>query len=142
MPVTGADLLEPQGPIASSFFPEEDGDAAVTARLDSYLTDGYARVQDWTLDNPDAIVDADEASEAWALHRAYNAVYLRMSSNPANASVGDQGSRSYLVDQIRAFQVKAAEYLEQYRATLEAGLPVDESSRVVAPGYVKNRFVW
>lgn len=142
MPVTGANLLEPQGPLASSFFPEEDGDAAVTARLDAYLADGYQRVTDWTTANPDAVVDADDAATAWALHRAYTAIHLRLSANPANASLDDQGSRYYLVSQIRTFGEKASEYLQQFEAILESALPSGEGNLVIAPNFVPNKFVW
>lgn len=142
MPVQGVDLLEPNGPVAVSFFPEDGDTATVTARLDSYLDDGYQRVQEWTTNNTGAVVDADRAAEAWALHRVYTAIHLRLASSPANASLSDQGSRSYLVDQIKAFADKAKQYLAEYTAILEMGRPGIEEAVPHGSNYVKNRFVW
>jgi len=104
--VTGAQLVAPSGEIEASLFPSLDFTDLVS-RLNSYLAEGYLKAGQTIL--------KDRAATAWAYHRAYFAVYLRMSSQPSRSELADQGSSTFHQDQALRFlelaNAKEAEFL-------------------------------
>lgn len=95
MPVAASDLRAPKGDIEDSLFPGESS-TAISARLQGYLDEGYTKAGEEAV----ASADQDAAAKAWAYHRAYRAIYVRLTSNPSTISLNDQGSSSFLVTQI------------------------------------------
>lgn len=102
MAVTAADLVAPKGELESSLFKGEDI-VADGGRLDQYIAEAVAKG-----------AASDEAVKAWAYHRTYLAVYLRMSSAPVKASLDDQGSREYDSKQAERFLARSNEMLNRY----------------------------
>ena len=119
MAITGADLIAPGGEVEAALFPGEDN-AAITARLDGYVVDAYARINAAAPGMAEA--EKDRAAEDWAYHRAFTAVFLRLSAEPARAELEDQGSRSYLVSQIQSFKTQAQEKLQEFNRRLETAV--------------------
>lgn len=101
MAVTPADLLAPNGMLESSLFPGEDP-ASLETRLNTYIVEAAART------------DNDAAVKAWAYHRAFLAVYIRLTSKPASVEFEDQGSHSYLITQIENVYRLSQEYRDEY----------------------------
>lgn len=123
MAVEATDLVAPQGKIEIGFFPGED-EIKTNERLASYLVEGYAKAGSLS-----AGAQQDAAAEAWAYHRAYIAIYTRLSITPYHAALNDQGSRTYSSQQINVFKELADEMLLLFQAqfpvqsdTVELGL--------------------
>lgn len=95
MPVAASELRAPKGDIEDSLFPGESS-TAISARLQGYLDEGYVKA---AAENVLA-AKQDAAAKAWAYHRAYRAIYVRLTANPSSISLNDQGSSSFLVTQI------------------------------------------
>lgn len=96
MPLAAADLLQPDGRVASSFFPDDDA-TALADRLDTYLTAAYAdpRVVALTTD-----AEQDAAARQWAYYRAFEAVADRVFGEAASIELSDQGARQRLISQM------------------------------------------
>jgi hypothetical protein len=75
-----ADLLSPEGPIEASFFPSDSSDD-LNARLAAYITDGSSRVGGLLA------ADQDDATQAWALWRAFDAIALRLATSFSSATI-------------------------------------------------------
>jgi hypothetical protein len=117
MALSGVDLIAPAGEIEEVLFPDEDYTELIL-RLEYYLTDGYARASGLT----DKI---DDAARAWAYHRAYKAVYLRMSASPSETTLNDQGQAVFHKDQAERFLALSEEYLEEFEDLVGSGEVVD-----------------
>lgn len=98
MAVTPASLLEPAGLVTPSLFPGE-GDATLTARLQAYINEG------------DEKTATDAGIRAWAYHRAFMAVWIRLTTNPNTENFQDQGGHSFLQSQIENVKRIADEQL-------------------------------
>lgn len=113
MAVTAADLQAPKGVIEpESMFPGLDA-VALNDRLTQYIADGVTRVG--------AILtgtDADDAVKLYAYHRAYLAVYIRLSASPNSATLTDQASYAFSSAQIKAFGDLAQRYLADFEALI------------------------
>jgi hypothetical protein len=113
MAVLPADLLSPAGKIDTAFFPGEDS-ATLQERLQAYITEGEVRAADLSAD----VAAFDSAVILWSYYRAFEAVYLRLMSTPANISIAEEGSTSYTSQQIAMFGTTA----NQFKASFEAAL--------------------
>lgn len=110
MAVTPAQLLAPQGDLEASLFPGEATDA-LNMRLQGYISEGEARTSD------------DAAVRAWAYHRAFHAVYIRLTTTPHQVSFEDQGGHSYLMSQIENVYNLSRRYLEEFNALVGTDAP-------------------
>lgn len=94
MSVGNDDLLTPKGRLfADALWPEESK-AKVNARLTAYIAEAGVKV---------AALDAakvDEATKHWCYYRAYDEVYQTMVAMPSSVSSDQEGSGSYLGQQI------------------------------------------
>lgn len=99
MPLAAADLLQPTGRVASSFFPDEDA-VALALRLDAYLAEAYADPRVTALESE----DQDAPARQWAYYRAFEAVGDRLNLEAATVSLDDQGARTRLSDQIKYWE--------------------------------------
>lgn len=143
MPLAPADLLEPKGPIAPSFFPGEDT-TALTARLQAYLDDGVARAAAAGL-GADV---SDRAVRAWAEYRVWNAIVLRMSTESASVTIQDQGARTRTNDQLKNIVQARDAALAMWNAAVPA--PDEVSDTGIVGGFVgrgtsgstANVFTW
>lgn len=136
MAITGQDLISPAGEVEEALFPGEDS-ASITARLDAYVTEAYQRINAAAPGMEEE--DKDRAAEDWAYHRVYTAVYLRLSAEPAQASLDDQGSRSYLISQIQNFRNMAHDRLQAFHGRMET---VMGGASLPPSGAVPINFTW
>lgn len=135
MAVTASDLLEPAGDLSPALFPSLDSDG-LTTLLDGYLADAATLI-------PSTIVGAayDGAATAWAYHRAYRSVALRLSRDPATAAVEGEGSSTITGEQIRTFKEEAARWGKDFDDRIgmatDPGTLAEQSSQSIA-----NSFTW
>lgn len=126
------DLLEPLGDLTPGMFPDDDA-AALTARLDGYLTRAT------TIATPAvAAEDLDDAVRAYAYYLAFRAAANLLASKPASAALQGLGSVSYSASQFQYFSERASGALLAYEALL-----IDVSANVIprtAP--TTTRFTW
>ena len=128
MAVTGADLISPKGEVDASLFPS-DGENELSERLDAFLLEAEGKKSGIS----------DEGKSAWAYHRAFRQVFIRLSNIPS-ARFDDQGELKYSDSQIQNFATLAEQYKEQWD---EISGAIDASSRISSgTGSVENKFVW
>lgn len=140
MAVAPADLTAPKGAVQSSFFPDDDA-AALSARLQLWITEGTERAED--------ISDAeanDRAVAAWAYYRAFTEFADRISAAPKTVELRDQGSRTYGDPQFEYWQKRAQGYLAEFERLLveaaqDAGT-VPSAPPVPATTSVPATFAW
>ena len=113
MAVTVADLMAPAGPLEPNFFPDAAADRVT--RLEGYLARAVTKVAG------DSVTDEDAAVEAWALHLAFQALYLIKSNAPASENLGAMGlpSQSWTDSQMRTFRQQADEWKLVYEGLQE-----------------------
>src|SRR5574337_832347 len=121
MAVTAADLLAPAGRLDPAVLWPTESLADVQSRIAAYLTDAVLRTASF------AAADIDAAVTAWVYYRAYDAVYQRIISTPASATLAEQGSYAILPGQLAAIATER----DSWRATFDALAP---SSAVVRIG--------
>jgi hypothetical protein len=131
MAIQASDLISPNGEIDSSLFPG-DADHELNDRLEAYILEAQGKV-------PGA---SDEAIQAWAYHRSYRAVFIRLSSEPAVQSLNDQGSVQVSKDQIQNFNLLADQYLAKWLELTQETSNIDASSGLGPSGSVSNKFGW
>lgn len=103
MAVKAEDLLAPAGELEPDLFPNEvkgTDRAPLLTRLSTYIADAVAKGS-----------PSDEATKAWAYHRAYRAVYISMSANPIKADEAGQGSATFDKTQADRFLALSNEWL-------------------------------
>lgn len=133
MAVAPNDLRAPKGKVEASLFPGE-ASAALDERLQAYIDDGAAKSSALTGAAKDA------ATKAWAYHRAFDAVFIRLANQPQSVSLADQGSKSYGAKQAEYFKQLAEQYGDEFSmlvvgtATVESALPPTT--------FTANRIVW
>lgn len=126
MPLAAADLLEPTGILTPGFFP---GVQDVAAHLQAYLTAAYA---DATAKGV-ADDDRDDYARSIAYHRAYLNLANRLATNPASATLVDQGSRTYSAEQLKSARALADQYGAE-AALLVPEVVAEASSRRLRSG--------
>lgn len=120
MEVTASSLTAPVGELDPAILFPADDEAAFTARCDAWIAEGTAKA--------DAITDPDRQGQAitlWCYARAYEAVALRMTVEPATQRLDDQGSTGWSTAQLAAIQALAAERRAAVDALLAAPVAVD-----------------
>jgi hypothetical protein len=127
MAVEPVDLKEPQGSLNTTvLFPGETAEQ-VDARLTAYIAEAVAK------GSPD-----DDATRAWTYHRAFNAVYIRMSANPVSVTANEEGGHRFGEDQAKRFLELSQHYLAIWTSLL-----VEVPIRAATPsGHVKTVFTW
>lgn len=100
MAVDSTVLIEPEGPIIAAMFPADTAQGLST-RVAGYVATAaamppIAALQDAT--------QRDSATIAYALYLAYSAVVARMAAEPMKMTVQDQGSREFVMQQMREWQ--------------------------------------
>lgn len=116
-----ADLLAPVGLVEPFLFPGESS-TTLSDRLSAYIADAVTREP-----------DNKDAAKAWAYHRTFMAVYVRLTANPHQETANDQGSHSYLMSQIENVRQLAHDQLMEYRrltATVATRASGTKSTRV------------
>ncbi len=130
--IAGADLLSPSGPLDTSLFPGEASNV-VEVRIQKYLDEAY--------NDPRVVIQLDAGrkdnlARNYALWRAFDAVYLRMTSQPIALAITDKGSHGFSNEQIRNMKQLADKYLADFNGLLVVSS--DTASRGL-PGTVSIR---
>jgi hypothetical protein len=116
-----ADMLAPAGLLTLSLFPGE-GAEAVNTRLTSYINDGVTRAGGGPEADYDSVL-------AWAYHRAFMAVYVRLTTSPAQGEVDDAGKYQYLITQINNVKTLADEWLTRFEELTTTAEATDEQQQ-------------
>lgn len=127
MAVRSADLLAPSGLVELFMFPGET-QAKIEERLASSIAEAVEKGS-----------PSDAATRAWAYHRAFTSVYLRLLTNPATVDVPDEGSHSILAAQINRMKELADRYLGEWLVLQEETPSVSVS---LPHGPTPTRFTW
>lgn len=135
--ITAADLLQPKGPLSLSLFPGE-GRNEYDTRVGQYITDAYA---DERVAAQTDQTRADNLARAFALHKAFTDVVVRLSGEPISVSVTEKGGHSYSGEQIKTFERLAAKYWGDFLGLLviEGSVPPTQMPGSVS---VRNSVEW
>lgn len=130
--IAGADLLSPSGPLDTSLFPGEASNV-LDARVQGYIDDAY---NDPRVIAQNDATRKDNLARNYALWRAFEVVYLRMTTHPVALSVTEKGSHGYSNEQIRNVRQLMDKYLADFNGLLVVSS--DTASRGL-PGTVSIR---
>lgn len=131
MPLTAAQLIDPEGEILPALFPDDDDRAALETRLDVYLQDGYSR----------AGAAGDDAARFWAYYRAYNAVYLRLAAALREMTDGDYKEK-FSDRQPGEFQKLAEKNLSLFREEFAASSAISSPPPPSMSTTSELQFLW
>jgi hypothetical protein len=128
MAITGTDLIAPKGELDLSLFPG-DTEIDLSERLDAFLLEAEGKKAGVS----------DDGKKAWAYHRAFRQIFIRLSNFPAS-EVDDQGNVKYSDAQIQNFSTIAEDYKEQWDEIISG---TDASSTIATgTGSVDNNPKW
>jgi hypothetical protein len=124
MPVTISveDLIQPDGELADSYFPDND----LGLHVEGWLTQSILRIEG----NPDIVPNLqDEAARSYAYYLAYSHIAKRLGSMPNSVSM-NSGADSVSIAQDRPayWQALADEEYDVYAATIRPVM-VDSTPR-------------
>lgn len=129
-PRTADDLLQPLGMLTPGLFPNFDDDDDLATFLETLLGKGYEAA---TAKGVDDVATRDLIAEAWAYHRAYLAVWQRMTTSPSTARIDGEAERQYLVTQFNGVAKLADSWLATYNALLPATVTTATRGGAVSP---------
>lgn len=132
---TAADLLQPLGPVAESFYPDDapppaTGDNTVITRLTTYITRAVSKVAGYS-----GMSDVDGAVRLWALYLAFEAAYLIKISKPLNENmqVPVLGSFGYGSQQITELRSQMLQYKTEFDVKVTGpGAPQPSSTQSIS----------
>jgi GH15 family glucan-1,4-alpha-glucosidase len=127
VPLTSSDLLTPDGEIDGALFYPSLSSPDVSARVDAYLVQGYAKATAATVTDANL---ADRIARAFAYYRAWSDVVNRLTLSPASASLAGEVSTSFLQTQINEWILARDAWKAEYLALL----PVDPDTEVARRG--------
>jgi len=104
MALSASDFTEPEGELRADMFPGVDDLEASGGYVETWLTEAQGKSTEET------------AQEHWVYYRAYRAVWLRLTTNPKEADLDDEGELRYSQAQIDAFKEMADQRREQFEA--------------------------
>lgn len=121
MTIRATDLISPSGPLETRLFPGESSKQLV-ARITGYISVAFDDTRVAALDEA-AASDEDEAKvdrlvRAYALYRAYLAVYQRMLAEPNSVTQTEKGSSTYTDKQRDGMLALANAQLAAFEAEL------------------------
>lgn len=118
-----SDLLSPKGDLdASVLFP------GISAPIVKSIVDNWINDATRALDSAGVLltdVKAPSAVYSFVAYKAYYNKYITMLSNPLRASIENEGSDEYSVDQIREFLKIANAHLSDYTNIIAEVLKAD-----------------
>jgi len=114
MALTASDFTEPEGELRADMFPGVDDLEATDGYLDTWLDEAGAKVS--ASGASLSSEEETEAKKAWVYHRAFKQVWLRLTTNPREADLDEEGNLRYSDDQVGAFKEMADQYRESFEA--------------------------
>jgi len=112
MALSESDFTEPEGELRSDMFPGVDDLEAGGGYLETWLGEADSKVSASTQKMTSR--EKKTAKKAWVYARAYRQVWLRLTTNPREADLEEDGSLRYSDDQVAAFKARADSYEETY----------------------------
>lgn len=133
--ITEADLEQPAGQLAASYFPDAD----LATQLPGWLESAVAKVEaDVTI----PIASQNDAAAAWVYYLAYSYMADRIAAMPNVASVGSgEASQTYSKDRLDYWLARAAAQKATYDA-LVPDVPVTVSTPSRSSMSIPTRAVW
>lgn len=117
-------------------FPGET-EAQIQTRLTAYIKDAEDRIADLVTIGVNSVV------RAWAYHRAFDAASILLDTKASTISFADQGSRSFMEDQIKSMRNRSVEYLKEFeRLVTAAAAPVAVRSSFPITQTVRTDIQW
>lgn len=116
--VTPESLIQPQGPIAASLFPDDTlppatGAGSLLGRLQAYIDRAVEKV------SATAAGGADPPVRSWASHLAFDDAHTLASARyNSETLVGGLGAYAFNSEQLKALKVKADYYANEYEEKL------------------------
>ncbi len=133
--LTVADLIQPDGELDNTYFPEGDLDA----QIDGWLSKAARRIE--ANINIAASVHND-AAEAWVYYLAYSHIANRIAAMPNTVSVGSgEVTRTYAQDRPAYWRSLALTQKTAYDALIVI-VPSVATGRVMPSSSVRLRAVW
>lgn len=102
MALQSGDFVEPKGELREDMFPGVDDLTATGGHIETWL----GEAQDKT--------DDEDAQEHWVYYRAYHQVWLRLTTNPQQADLDEEGSLRYTDKQVASFKELADQHREEF----------------------------
>ena len=130
MALTPKDLIAPSGDIQPALFPN-DNDHDLDARIDAYILEAEGKVSGVT----------DDAVRAWVYYRSFRDVFIRLSNEPLDQLLNDQGSARMSKDQIANFGALADQNLAMWNE-LTQDITSDPKIGLEPTGSVNNHFAF
>jgi len=112
MALSAGDFTEPEGELRPEMFPGVSDLEATDGYLDTWLGEANTKVS-----ASNASLSSDEkedAKKAWVYYRAYHQVWLRLTTNPRQEDLNEDGSLRYSEEQVKAFEELAATHKETF----------------------------
>lgn len=126
--LSSADLLTPAGEIDGAQFYPSLSSLDVSALIDAYATQGYAKATEAGISDSGT---ADKIARKFAYYRAWSDVVNRLTLSPASASLAGDVSTSYLQTQIDEWITKRDSWLADFQALIPTETPTRAVSRTV-----------
>lgn len=143
MAVEAESLIQPLGPIAPSFFPDDteppaSADGSLLARLSAYIERGEDKVAE-----EGSVSDEDTAVRNWALHLAFSDAYTLMASRPSGETYpAGLGGQTFNSEQLKSFRLEAQKYADAYETVIAASNAATDTPSFNVTRTVTNKFEW
>lgn len=120
MALSAGDFTEPEGELRPEMFPGVTDLKATDGYLDTWLSEANTKVSGSTASL--SAEEEEDAKKAWVYYRAYHQVWLRLTTNPRQEDLNEDGSLRYSDEQVKALEELAATYKEIFEGiTTEPG---------------------
>ena len=120
MALSAGDFTEPEGELRADMFPGVDDLETSGGYLDTWLGEANAKVSASSASLSSN--EKEDAKIAWVYYRAYHQVWLRLTTNPRQEDLNEDGSLRYSDEQVKALEELAATHKETFEGlTTEEG---------------------
>jgi len=102
MALSASDFTEPEGELRADMFPGVGDLEASSGYLETWMSEAQEKSSDET------------AQKHWVYHRAYKQVWLRLTTNPREADLDEEGNLRYSEEQVAAFKEMADKRREAF----------------------------
>ncbi len=138
--ITVSEILTPVGDLDESvLFPGVDS-TVVRNQLEQWINDGFAALAIAEIDENDE--QANSAVENFVLAKAYRKRYVEMIGSPLRASIDNEASDEYSIEQIREFNKLAIEYSNAFNAIIGEILSVEVIDSSTVSRALENEYTW
>ncbi|WP_103030025.1 hypothetical protein [Salinibacter altiplanensis] len=107
MALEPSDFTEPKGELRADMFPGVDDLEVEGGHVATWLSEAQEKASGEN--SPD-----ETAKKHWVYHRAYKAIWLRLTTNPRQADLDEDGSLRYSDEQVAAFKELADQNRESF----------------------------